>query len=191
MLNRTLIGFFLFVFCFNLSAQTGENPNLLNNGNFAEGTDNWKIYLTDPNKPIKAQVIEQSDSYASYGLADNYVGTNFVELDASSAIQQDVETDEGEPYVLVFAYAHRPEAGDKQLIVQINGKAVWTKTIKNSSENGKFTYKVIKFKGEDKANIAFYAVSLNGDEEKGVLISDVLVNKEPEVNLELFDAFQR
>lgn len=191
MYNQLLLLFTMFFASISfLNAQNGSS-NLLANGNFSEGTKGWKVFLVDAEKPIKAQVIEQSDSYRAYGLADNYVGTNFVELDASSAIQQNLETKEGESYVLVFAYAHRPGAGDKQFIVQINGNAVWTKTIKNSKENGAFTYKYIKFKGEAKANVAFYAVSLNGDEEKGILLTDVLVSEEPDVNLKMFDAYQR
>lgn len=189
--NRLLLLFTVMLTSFSFLIAQNGSPNLLKNGSFAQGTENWKVFLVDAEKPIKARVIEQSDSYTAYGLADNYVGTNFVELDASSAIQQDLETKEGEAYVLVFAYAHRPDAGDKQLIVQINGDAVWTKTIKNNKENGEFTYKYIKFKGAKTANIAFYAVSLNGDEEKGVLLTDVLLNEEPEVDLKMFDAYQR
>lgn len=168
-------------------AQKNAMPNLLQNGNFAKGTENWSIYLSDPTQPIKAKIIEQSGAYNIYGLADNYIGTNFVELDAKSAIQQKAAINKDEPHVLIFAYAHRPDAGDKQLIVEINHKPVWTKTIKNSSENGKFSYKIIKFTPtQDEVLISFYAVSLNGDEEKGVLITDVLMNEEPAVNLDLF-----
>jgi len=172
-----------------ISAQknSSNTPNLLQNGNFSKGTESWEIFLTDPKSPIKAHIIERGDSYEKYGLADNYVGTNFVELDSKSAVEQKVSSKASEPHVLIFAYAHRPDAGDKQLIVEINGKAIWTKTVKNDSEAGTFTYKIIKFVPEtSKISVALYAVSLNGDGEKGVLITDVLVNEEPTVDLKLF-----
>lgn len=172
-----------------ISAQknSGNTPNLLQNGNFSKGTESWEVFLTDPKAPIKAHIIERGDSYEKYGLADNYVGTNFVELDSKSAISQKTATKAGEPHVLVFAYAHRPEAGDKQLIVEINGKAIWTKTVKNTSEAGTFTYKIIKFVPDsNNTSVALYAVSLGGDGEKGVLVTDVLINEEPTVDLKLF-----
>ena len=179
--------FVAFICSLGFSQKKNNMPNLLENGNFAKGTEGWSIYLSEPNVPIKAKIIEQSGAYNLYGLADNYIGTNFVELDSKSAIQQKSTVNKGEPHVLVFAYAHRPNAGDKQLIVQIDGKAVWTKTIKNEVGNGKFTYKVIKFvPSNDNTLVSFYAVSLNGDEDKGILLTDVLLNEEPVVDLDLF-----
>jgi len=180
----------LLLFCTSVSmyAQKDSPENLLTNGSFIEGTTGWDIYLSDPNLPIKAQIIERAASYHQYGLADNYVGTNFVELDNQSAIQQKVNIKAvDEPHTLVFAYAHRPSAGDKQLIVTINGNPIWTYTIKNTSENGKFTYKVLKFTPTTKeVMVAFNAVSLNGDKEKGVLLTDILLNEEPAVDIDLF-----
>lgn len=188
MLRIYLLSLFLFVAQASLFAQAQEvSPNLLENGNFATGTTGWDIFLTDPNVPIKAQVIERGESYKKYGLADNYVGTNFVELDANSAIKQKATTDANEPHILVFAYAHRPNAGDKQLIVEVNGEAIWTKTVKNSAENGEFTYKVIKLNSvEEETAVTFYTVSLSGDDDKGILLTDVLLNEEPAVDLKLF-----
>jgi len=161
--------------------------NLIKNGQFTEGTEDWKVLLNNENEPIKAH-IEHGESYKEYGLADNFIGTNFVELDEKSAIQQVIPTQKGANYTLVFAYAHRPDAGTKQLIVTAGGKAVYTTTIKNSDAEGAFVYKSANFIAtQNETKIGFYSVSiLGGAEDKGILLTDVLCNKSSEVDLKQF-----
>ena len=148
--------------------------NLVENGQFTNGTTGWDILLTDKDQPIKAH-IEHGASYKEYGLADNFVGTNFVELDAKSAIQQTLTTEPGKRYKLMFAYSHRPDAGQKQLIVIADGAVVHTKTVQSSQKTGTFTYKEVQFTASaPETKIGFYAVAiLGGSEEKGILLTDI------------------
>jgi len=170
MRKESLTILLFFFFALTLNAQ----DNLIKNGQFVKGTDNWEVLLNDANKPIKAH-IEQSTEYKAYGLADNYVGTNFVELDEQSAIQQKVETSKDRVYELSFAVAHRPEAGNKQLIVAINGKAIHTQTIKNKKEAGNFIYKTVRFMAKgNETKLAFYSASLDGAADKGILLTDIM-----------------
>lgn len=166
--------FLLLVALLWTSATVCAQDNLIHNGQFTTGTAGWSVLLTDKDQPIKAQ-IEHGASYKEYGLADNFVGTNFVELDAQSAIQQTIRTEPGKAYTLKFAFAHRPEAGKKQLIVMADGKVVYTKTINSASEEGRFTYKEVQFVASSpQTKIGFYAVSiLEGADDKGILLTDV------------------
>ena len=161
--------------------------NLIQNGRFENGTESWEVLLSDENQQIKAYTIEQSDAYETYGLAENFAGIHFVELDAKSGLQQTMETKKDQDYLLVFAYSHRPGAGNKQLIVSVNGVPTYTYKIENKDGQGQFEYKHIKHKADsEKTTIAFYVVSLDGDEDKGVLMTDVLFSKEAEVDLDLY-----
>lgn len=170
-----------------LVASVIAQDNLIKNGHFAEGTKHWNVLLLDKSQPIKAH-IEHADSYKEYGLADNFVGTNFVELDEKSAIQQTIPTRKGESYTLLFAYAHRPNAGTKQLIITAGKKAIYTKTVKNSESVGKFNYRHITFVAtENETKIGFHSVSiLGGAEDKGILLTDILCNFTSEVDLDRF-----
>ena len=170
-----------------LTTILAAQDNLVKNGQFVDGTKHWEVLLNDSKEPIKAH-IEHGSSYKEYGLADNFVGTNFVELDQKSAIQQAIPTRKGESYTLIFAYAHRPGAGSKQLIVKAGGKAIYTTTVKNSDAEGSFIYKNITFTATDKeTKIGFYSVSiLGGAEDKGILLTDVLCNISSEVDLKRF-----
>lgn len=170
-----------FSFTITLSAQ----DNLIRNGQFINGTNNWNVLLLNKDEPIKAH-IEHSNVYKEYGLADNFVGTNFVELDQKSAIQQSVPTRKGEMYTLVFAYAPRPNAGTKQLIVTAGQKAIYTKTLKNSDDKGSFTYETVSFIAtENFTKIGFHAVSvLSEADDKGILLTDILCNVSTEVDVD-------
>ncbi|MFT5647768.1 MAG: hypothetical protein ACI976_002462 [Aureispira sp.] len=171
---KSLFFSILFSFCtLSLFAQT----NLIKNGQFIDGTDKWKVLLLNKNEPIKAH-IEHSNVYKEYGLADNFVGTNFIELDQKSAIQQVISTKEGEMYTLVFAYAPRPSAGTKQLIVTAGKKIVYTATLDNSDNKGNFVYKKVSFAATgDYTKIGFHAVSILSDaDDKGILLTDILCN---------------
>mgnify|MGYP000270818340 CR=1 FL=1 len=151
--------------------------NLIKNGQFGDGTNNWEVLLLNKNEPIKAH-IEHSSTYKEYGLADNFVGTNFVELDQKSAIQQVIPTRKGEMYTIAFAYAPRPNAGTKQLIVTAGQKVIFTTTLKNSDDKGVFTYKTVSFAAtENYTKIGFHAVSILSDaDDKGILLTDILCN---------------
>lgn len=157
-------------------ASTGlfAQNNLIKNGQFTNGTEGWSVLLTNKDQPIKAQ-IEHGDSYKDYGLADNFIGTNFVELDAQSAIQQTIVTEPKQRYKLTYAYAPRPNAGKNQLIVMADGKVIHTKTVQSTSEAGKFMYKEVEFTATSAATkVGFYAVSIaDGTEGRGVLITDI------------------
>ncbi|MCP4437342.1 MAG: hypothetical protein GY810_00045 [Aureispira sp.] len=176
------ITLFAFLFNSNIGAQ-----NLLINGKFATNTEGWSVLLADKENPIKAQIIERADSYKEYGLADNYIGTNFVEIDAQSGIQQTVDVKTGETYILAFATAHRPDVGNKQFIIQINGDVVHTKTFKNDSKAGNFSYRYVEYTAKsDQAKIAFRVVSLSGADDQGVLLTDILFSHSDEVDLSKF-----
>ena len=167
-----------------LSQSLFAQDNLITNGQFIKGTAGWQVLLNDANQPIKAHT-EQSASYQEYGLADNFIGVNFVELDEKSAIQQKIKTTKGDVHMLSFAYAHRPGAGKKQLIVAVNGKAVYTKTVNNSDDTRTFQYKSVLFEATNsETRIAFYTVSLGCDEDKGVLLTDIKCHEPNETDLE-------
>ena len=177
----------LLLFVCALFAGSTFAQNLIENGRFEDGTKGWDVLLSGDNEQIKSYSIEQSDSYETYGLAENFAGINFVELDSKSGLQQTMETKKNQDYLLVFAYSHRPAAGDKQLIVSVNGQPMYTYKIANNDVQGEFEYKHIQYKAEsEKTTIAFYVVSLSGDEDKGVLMTDVLFSKESEVDLDLY-----
>ncbi|BDS11363.1 DUF642 domain-containing protein [Aureispira anguillae] len=180
-MKKTILPLCFFVlFLSTVSAQ-----ELVHNGNFNAGTNNWQILLEDPNLPIKAQVIEHSKDYHSYGLADSYVNTNFVELDDKSAIQQKILTTKSENYTLVFAYTHRPNAGDKQLVITADSKVIYTKTIKDDGSIGMFKYVNAYFKApSNMTKLSFYAVSLNGAEDQGVLLTDISCKKTAEISID-------
>lgn len=158
--------------------------NLIQDGKFEQGIEHWTVLLSDADVPIKAQIIEHSSDYGAYGLADNYVNTNFVELDAASAVQQQVATEAGNHYILTFAYAHRPQAGKKQLVVLVDKKVVHTETIDNSDAIGTFKYKTVYFTAKQSGEkVSFYAVSLSGPEDQGILLTDVSCEIAAEINL--------
>lgn len=171
MTKRLFLASFLLLQSWALSAQT----NLIKNGQFTNGTENWEVLLVNKDNPIKAH-IEHGSSYKEYGLADNFVGTNFVELDQQSALQQRVATTSGARYKLSFAYAHRPEAGKQQLIVMAAGKVVFTKTLDNGVSEGRFSYKEVEFTAtKDLTKISFYTTAIaDSPKDRGILLTDVL-----------------
>jgi len=170
---------------FSALAVSSYAQNLIKNSNFSKGVEDWSIFLV--NGGAAPRMIEVSADYKKYGLADNQAGLHFAELDAQSAIQQTITTQEGKDYLLGFGYATRPNAGDKQLIVEVNGKAVFTQTFKNNPDAGKFTHKHFSFTADAATSkIAIYVVSLSGKDDEGLLISDILCNLESEVDLKLF-----
>lgn len=182
MAKHLFIAFLLVWLTNNIRAQ-----NLIKNGQFNDGVKGWTVLLDEKaQSPIKAHVIK-SNSNKQYGLADTYTKTNFVELDAHSIIKQTVKTKEGETYTLVFGYAHRPNAGDKQLIIAVNGKPIYTKKIANAQDAAKFQYKDLTYIAKTKqTTLEFFAVSLGGDDNMGVLITDIVFNKQEAVDLDAF-----
>jgi hypothetical protein len=173
MLKSLLFSILLSFLTINLFAQN----NLIKNGQFIDGTNNWEVLLLNKDEPIKAH-IEHSNVYKEYGLADNFVGTNFVELDQKSTIQQVIPTRKGDMYTLIFAYAPRPNAGTKQLIVTAGQKVIYTATLNNSDDKGTFVYKTVSFAAtENFTKIGFHAVSILSDaDDKGILLTDILCN---------------
>jgi hypothetical protein len=167
-------------------AAQAQNNNLIQNGSFKQGLSNWKM-STDNQKVLSMQV---SSDYAAFGLTDNYVGMNFVHLNSQVAIEQTVATTVGESYVFGFGYSHLPNVGDKQIIVNIDGKPTYTYTIKQNEKQGRFQHKHFAFKAQGaNTNIRIYVVSISGKEEKGILLSDVICDVESEVDLKLFYAY--
>ena len=178
---KSLLPFIFFSFLFTSSTQA---QNLIKNNKFNAGVEGWEVLLAEKSLPIKAQVIEHSQDYGSYGLADNYINTSFVELDATSAIQQRIDTDNSDNYSLIFASAHRPNAGDKQLVVTANGTVIYTETIKNNTAIGSFKYTNIYFTAPSSTTkLSFYAVSLSGPDDQGILLTDVSCEKTAEINI--------
>lgn len=174
--------FLLISCCWYSLSSTAQN--LVQDGKFTDGVSHWQVLLSDPSIPIKAQIIEQSQDYGAYGLADNYINTSFVELDAQSAIQQSIPTSVGDQYVLTFAYAHRPNAGKKQLVVLLDQQVICTKTIQNSETTGVFKYQTVHFSATKKqSKLSFYTISLDGPEDQGILITDLHCEVAAEINL--------
>jgi len=173
-----------FIFILFLLTNTAQAQNLIKNSKFNAGVESWEVLLAEKSLPIKAQVIEHSQDYGSYGLADNYVNTSFVELDATSAIQQKINTDNSDNYTLIFACAHRPNAGDKQLVVTANGTIIHTETIKKNASVGAFKYTNIYFNAPSTTTkLSFYAVSISGADDQGILLTDVSCEKTAEINI--------
>jgi hypothetical protein len=172
----------IFILSFLISSTQAQN--LIKNNKFNAGVEGWEVLLSEKGLPIKAQVIEHSQDYGSYGLADNYINTSFVELDATSAIQQRIDTDNSDNYTLIFAYAHRPNAGDKQLVVTANGTVIHTETVKNNASIGGFKYKHIYFNAPSTTTkLSFYAVSISGPDDQGVLLTDISCEKTAEISI--------
>jgi hypothetical protein len=175
---KLILSFVLLAFL----STNSQAQNLIKNQNFAKGVENWSIFMV--NGGVAPRAIEIGSSYQKYGLADNQAGISFAELDAQSAIQQTIITQKDKKYVFSYGFSHRPNAGDKQLIIQVNGKVVHTATIKNNADLGKFAHKNFTFDADsDNAKIAIYVVSLSGDASKGVLVTDIFCNLETEVDL--------
>lgn len=175
-----------FCVCF-YAISFGQSTNLVQNGKFENGVESWEVLLVDENEPIKAGNIEHSNTYEEYGLADNFAGTHFVELDALSGIQQTIATEKGTKYVLLFSYTHRPDAGDKHFIIRSGNEVIYTKKINNTEKLGNFQYAHIEFEAtSDKTNIQFYVASLNGTLDKGILLTDVVCSKAKEIDLDLY-----
>jgi hypothetical protein len=173
-----------FIFILSLFSSTTQAQNLIKNNKFNAGVESWEVLLAEESLPIKAQVIEHSKDYGSYGLADNYINTSFVELDATSAIQQKISTDNSDNYTLIFACAHRPNAGDKQLVVTANGTVIHTETIKNNASVGSFKYTNIYFTAPSSTTkLSFYAVSISGPDDQGILLTDISCEKTAEINI--------
>jgi hypothetical protein len=183
-MSKLILTLSLFL-AFAFAAQA-QNNNLIQNGNFKKGLSHWKM-STDTERTFSLQV---SSDYAAYGLTDNHVGMNFVHLNSQVAMEQTVATAVGEFYVLGFGYSHLPSAGDKQIIVTIDGKPTYTYTVKQDTNPGRFQHKHFTFKAQAaNTNIRIYVVSLSGKEDKGILLSDVICDVESEVDLKLFYAY--
>lgn len=183
-MKRISFAIALFFGSFLTSQAQNQNPNLINNPKFDAGTKSWEIANANGN------AIEISNDYKAYGLTDNFAGTYFVELDANSAVQQTIKTEKGKKYVFAFAYSHRPNAGDKQFIVLVNGKPFHTEKIANNAANGGFRQKALSFTAEGETSVvAFHTASLSGEDTQGVLLTDVLVGEESEVNLNLYYSY--
>ena len=164
--------------------QQGVAQNLVRDGQFRHGIKHWTVLLSDAETPIKAQIIEHSRDYGAYGLADNYINTSFVELDAASAIQQTIATQANLSHRLTFAYAHRPNAGKKQLVILVDQEVVYTTTVDQDETAGQFRYKTVHFTPyQDNSKISFYAISLEGPEDQGILITDIVCEVATELHL--------
>lgn len=176
---------FLLYLGFN-STLFAQNVNLIKNGKFEQDIKDWEILKNVNSKVLEIENIERSKAYSEYGLADNYIGLSFVELDAKSAIQQTIPTREGENYVLAFAFAHRQEGGDCQMSIIANGKPIYIFTVSKSRKNGFFQQRSLVFKASaQQTTLGFYCVPLNGEKTKGILITDILCGKESEIDLDL------
>lgn len=181
-MSKILLSLSLFlVLAFSAQAQ-----NIVKNGNFKSGLSNWKI-SNDNQKGIKVGV---SADYASYGLSDSYVGMSFVHLNSQAGLEQSLATMVGEDYVLGFGFSHLPLVGDKQIIVNVDGKPVYTYTIKQSEVRGFFQHKSFTFKAQKaETNVRIYIVSLGGDESKGILLSDIICEVEAAADLKLYYSY--
>lgn len=184
-MTRSLFRLMSLLFAVGLFSAPVSAQNLLKNGKFDQKLYGWEVLRSSE---VAGTAIEHSNAYLQYGLADNYAGLYFVELDATSAIQQSVSVEKGQKYALAFGYSHRPDAGDKQLLVLANGKPVYSEKIENRSEPGKFAHKNVLFAADQSGTVtvAFYVISLSGKDNEGILLTDVFMAKDGEVDLHLY-----
>jgi hypothetical protein len=177
---------FLSLSLFVALAFSSQAQNIVKNGNFKSGLSEWKV-STDNQKEIKLGV---STDYASYGLSDSHIGMSFVHINSQAGIEQSLATTVGEDYVVGFGFSHLPSVGDKQIIVNIDGKPVYTYTVKQSDVRGFFQHKSFTFKVQkEETNIRIYIVSLGGDEKKGILLSDIICDVEAAADLKLYYSY--
>ncbi|BDS11770.1 DUF642 domain-containing protein [Aureispira anguillae] len=156
-----------------LNSTTVFAQNLIQNGNFKLGTNEWQPLIASSRVTIEKQAIEHSNYGDLYGLPDNYIETSFVELDQQSSLEQTIKTTQTN-YTLTFAYSHRPNAGDKKLIVVADNQVIYQKTIKNNKEEGSFIYQKAHFNATNShTTLEFYIESIEGAADKGVLITDI------------------
>ena len=169
---------------FVLAATTAQAQNLIANGNFQDGLKGWKMSAVNKT----AVNLEVSGDYAAYKLTDNHAGLKFVHLNTQTALEQTVPTQAGESYVFGFGFA--AIEGDKQLIVEIDGKPTYTYTIKQQQHASRFSYRHFVFSArQPQTTIRIYVASLSGDDKKGILLSDVLCDVEKEADLKLYYAY--
>ena len=181
-MSKILLSLSLFL-ALGFSAQA---QNIVKNGSFKSGLANWKI-STDNQKEIKLGV---STDYASYGLSDSHIGMSFVHLNSQAGLEQPLVTTVGEDYVVGFGFSHLPSAGDKQIIVNVDGKPVYTYTLKQNEARGFFQHKSFSFRAQKaETNVRIYIVSLGGDEKKGILLSDIICDVEAAADLKLYYSY--
>lgn len=162
--------FLIFLF----SSTTIFAQNLVQNGAFISGTDAWTPLNSLAGENTQKKTIEFSDDYMMYELSDSYLEKRFVELDYQSAIQQTISTNETTNYTLTFAYAHRPNSGDKELVIIADDKVIYKKTIKNNEKEGSFIYQSVPFQAKrSQTSLGFYVQSISGAEDRGLLITDI------------------
>lgn len=172
-----------FFLAFSVSSQA---QNLFQNGSFKNGLSGWKL-STDSQKEINLSV---SSDYQAFGLTDNHVGMNFVHLNSLASLEQTLNTQVGESYIVGFGFSHLPQAGDKQIIITIDNKPVYTYTIKNTTEKGRFQHRHFTFKAQNAStNIRIYVASIGGDDKKGILFTDVMCDVEAEADLKLYYSY--
>ncbi len=175
-----------FALFFALANNNTQAQNLVANGNFQDGLKGWKMSAVNET----AINIEVSGDYAAYQLTDNHAGLKFVHLNTQTALEQTVSTQTGESYVFGFGFAAIKGEGDKQIIVEIDGKPTYTYTVKQSQHASRFAYRHFVFNArQNQTTIRVYVASLSGDDKKGILLSDILCDIEKEADLKLYYAY--
>lgn len=178
---QNLKNFLFFAFITLISTQT-QAQNLLVNGNFTQGAEAWAVWAANDAKAS----VQPSNAYAEFGLADNFIGTNFLALDEEVGIRQTVATTAERTYLVQFAFSHRPNAGDQDLIIEVDGRPAFHQKIADSDRNGHFRYRSFTFTaGDAKTEINIYSVPIGEKKGKGILLSDIQLGAEGTVELKL------
>lgn len=179
MQNLKTLLFFAFI---TLLATQAQAQNLLVNGNFTQGANAWNVWAANGAEAS----VQPSDAYAKFGLADNFIGTNFLALDEEVGIRQTVATEAERTYLVQFAFSHRPDAGDQELIIEVDDRPVFHQKVPQSDRSGHFRYRHFTFTAQDaETEVNIYVVPVGENKGKGVLLSDIELAEEGTVELKL------
>lgn len=179
MQNFKILGLFTFLLIASISANA---QNLLVNGSFTQGAEAWTVWTASGAEAS----VQPSNAYADFGLADNFIGTNFLALGEEVGIRQSIATEAQRTYVIQFAFSHRPNAGDQELIIEVDGRPVFHQKVANSERNGRFRYRHFTFTAQDESTeIKLYSVPIEANKGKGILLSNIEVAEEGTVEIKL------
>ena len=169
-----------------------KGQNLIQNGDFTQGKANWVVWHDASQKALPLQVVPAGQrSGQRYGLRDNHWHFNFVELRSDMALQQRIRTEVGKRYTLVFAVSARPQTPLLQLVVSINGRPWWLRTLGPwSEEPSSFVHYAFSFEAQSETTLIGFdspALVLEGTAGPlgGVYLTDVHCVPEKEVQLKL------
>lgn len=170
----------LILFIFLISVLVSNAQNLIKNGSFEQGRDNWMNWKP-PGMPM-GTLFEVGNDCANYGLNLPPDGRNFVEVDIESNFSQLVNTIPGKAYILKFAITRRYNCnGDRNFKVMINDKNVFNKLVNATIFGKDFEYQEVKYVAAgNRTSINFYTIGSAGSGPTyGVMLDDISFFEDP------------